>query len=229
MKTNVQRGRSTAKRLVSAVAAATTMLLVAACAEVPSEAVELSNTVGRDLEEVHRAHRAITARYFDLIEKDINRFVDDVYGPAYVTQFAMDFQLDTKVAGIVAEAPQNLLPLMTRFVEKAVGVIEEKRAELLEPLKKQRASVVTQIDDAHRQIQAAHAIVTGHLASVRSVHEAQNEVFKAVGLDGLREKIAQKTVEVSDRIAGLIEKGEEAGGKMDDIEDVLKKIKESFE
>ncbi len=201
---------------------------MAGCADVPKESVELSNTVGRDLEEVHRAHRAIAGRYFDLIEKDINRFVDRVYGPAYVTNFAKEFKLDKKVTGIVANAPQNLLPVMTRFVETAVGVIEEKRAELLDPLRKQRTSVITQIDDAHRQIQAAQAIVTGHLASIHRVHEAQNEMFKAAGLDGMREKIAKSTAKVSDRISGLIEKGEKAEGAMDKIEDVFKKIKDSI-
>ena len=65
--------------LKSAIAA---VLLIAgaaglgACDLVPQEAVELSNTVGRDLEEVHRAHRALAELHFQRIEDDINNFID---------------------------------------------------------------------------------------------------------------------------------------------------------
>jgi hypothetical protein len=226
--TNIQHRSAATQHLKSLFAVIVAILLVTACAQVPPEAVDLSTTVGRDLEEVHRAHRAIADRYFDLIENDINRFIDEVYGPAYVTAFAKDFKLDKKVTQIVAQAPQNLLPVMTRFVDTAVGVIEEKRAEVLGPLKQQRRSVITQIDDAHRQIQAAQALVTGHLASVRRVHDMQNEMLKTAGLDGMREDIGKKTADMSDRVEGLIKEGEKADGKIDEIEDVLVKIKDSF-
>ena len=204
------------------------VLLVAACAQVPPQAVELSNTVGRDLEEVHRAHRALGGRFFDLMERDVNRFIDDVYGPAYVTKFAQDFQLDVKISGIVASAPKNLLPVMTGFVSRAVKIIEAKRAELLDPLKVQRRQTMSEIDDAYRQIQAAQSVLGGHLASVLGVQDAQNAALKAFGLAGLRDRISTKTADVSDRISGLIAKGEKANGKMDELEDVLRKIKRTL-
>lgn len=228
MNTNIQHRSATIRHLTVLFTVIVALLLVTACAKVPRETVDLSTTVGRDLEEVHRAHRAIADRYFDLIENDVNRFIDEVYGPAYVTAFAKDFKLDQKVSTIVAQAPQNLLPVMTRFVDTAISVIEDKRAEVLGPLRQQRRSVITQIDDAHRQIQAAQALVTGHLASVRRVHDMQNEMLKTAGLDGMRERIDEKTAAISDRVEGLIKEGEKADGKIDKIEDVLVKIKDSF-
>ena len=207
---------------------AMTLIFLTACAQVPPEAVELSDTVGRDLEEVHRSHRAIAGRYFDLMENDLNRFIDEIYGPAYVSSFAKDFRLDKKVAGVVATAPKHLLPLMIRFVETTVSVIETKRSELLLPLKQQRREVIGQIDDAYRQIQAAHATVTAHLASILKVPQAQNEMLKKVGLGGMREKIAMKTSAISERIASLVKEGQKVKGKMDELDGVFRKIKQAL-
>jgi len=204
------------------------MLCLASCASVPKETVELSNTVGRDLEEVHRAHRAIADRYFDLIEADIEQFIDDVYAPTYISTFAKEFHLEQVVTGILKEKPENLLPVLTDFVTLARINIGRKRMELVTPLKEQRKKVIARIDDAHRQIQAAQAILTGHLASVVKVHEAQNELMKKAGLDGLREEVAQKTADISDKVAELVDKGEEVNGKMDEVEEVLHKIKDTL-
>lgn len=180
---------------------------VAACATVPDESVELSNTVGRDLEEVHRAHRALADLHFSRIEQDINRFIDETYRPAFIRNFAEEFKLDVKVTQVVDRDPDKLLPLLTRFVEVANSRIEAKRAELLDPIQTQKKLVISEIDAAHRQIQAAQAVVTGHLASVRKVREVQNEALAKSGLDDLTTKIATATADVSDRVAGFVEKG----------------------
>lgn len=180
---------------------------VVACATVPDESVELSNTVGRDLEEVHRAHRALADLHFSRIEQDINHFIDETYRPAFIRSFAEEFKLDVKVTQVVDRDPDKLLPLLTRFVQVANSRIEAKRAELLDPIQTQKTLVISEIDAAHRQIQAAQAVVTGHLASVRKVREVQNESLAKAGLDDLRTKIATATADVSERVAGFVEKG----------------------
>ena len=203
-------------------------LTMSACATIPKETIELSNTVGRDLEEVHRSHRALATVIFDIMEKDVNKFINEIYAPAYIKEFAVEYKLDDMVKGIVANAPNNLLPVLVRFVEKSNEIIENKRAELLTQIKAQRNQVINDIDASHRQLQAAQALIAGHLASVRNVHDAQGEVLKNVGLESVREKLAQNTEKVSDHIIGLIEEAEKAEGKMDKIEEVLLKIKETI-
>lgn len=204
-------------------------LLLSACATVPRESIELSNTVGRDLEEVHRSHRALAELLFDMIEKDANRFIDEVFAPAYITAFANEFELDKTVRGIVEQAPQNLLPVLIRFVDKATQRIERERAELLSPLREQRKKLLDEIDASHRQIQAAQAILAGHLASVLRVHDAQNEAFKEVGLEDIRGKVADVAGGASDKIAALIVEAEKANGEIDKLEEVMTKIKETIQ
>lgn len=203
-------------------------LTMSACATIPKETIELSNTVGRDLEEVHRSHRALASLLFDIMEKDVNKFINEIYAPAYIKKFATEYKLDDKVKGIVATAPNNLLPVLVRFVEKSNETIENKRAELLNQIKAQSNQVINDIDTSYRQLQAAQALIAGHLASVMKVHDAQNEMLKNVGLEGMREKLAENTEKVSNRISSLINEAEKAEGKMDKVEEVLLKIKESI-
>jgi hypothetical protein len=203
-------------------------LTMSACATIPKETIELSNTVGRDLEEVHRSHRAFATLLFDIMEKDVNKFINEIYAPAYIKKFATEYKLDDKVKGIVAAAPNNLLPVLVRFVEKSNETIENKRAELLNQIKAQRNQVINDIDTSYRQLQAAQALIAGHLASVMKIHDARNEVLKNVGLEGMREKLAENTEKVSNRISSLINEAEKAEGKMDKVEEVLLKIKETI-
>ena len=204
-------------------------LTMSACATIPKETIELSNTVGRDLEEVQRSHRAFATLLFDIMEKDVNKFINEIYAPAYIKKFATEYKLDDKVKGIVAAAPNNLLPVLVRFVEKSNETIENKRAELLNQIKAQRNQVINDIDTSYRQLQAAQALIAGHLASVMKIHDARNEVLKNVGLEGMREKLAENTEKVSNRISSLINEAEKAEGKMDKVEEALLKIKETID
>ncbi len=194
------------------------LIFFAACADVPREAVELSATVGRDLEEVHRSHRVLAQHYFDGMEEEIQGFIDNSYAPQLIARAAAEFQLDKKVKLVVENDPNKLLPLMTGFVDRAHRIIEQKRRDLLNPLKKQRNQVLESIDLAHKQLQAANAIVTAHLASVRKVYDAQNAILGKANLGGLREKVAMKTADLSDRVADLVTKGEKAKAALDKLQ-----------
>lgn len=59
----------------------------AGCSDVPREAVVLSTTVGKDLAEVHRAHRAIAVRYYGRIKADANALVDQEWRPRFVEHY----------------------------------------------------------------------------------------------------------------------------------------------
>jgi chromosome segregation ATPase len=164
------------------------------------------------------------------MEDEANRFIDDVYAPAYIKKFAGEFKLEKVVKSLAgSDDPEDLLKTMVRFVSKAYEVIAEKRAELVDPIKDQRKQVVNDIDTSHRQLQAAQAVISGHIASVRKVQDVQNELLSKVGLEGVREKVAEKTAEVSSRIAGYIKEAEKAEGQMDTIENALTKIKEAID
>ena len=131
-----------------------TVALVA-CDTLPRGMVVLSNTVGRDLEEVHRAHRELAQLHFARMEADVNLFIDETYRPEFIKAFAKEFKLASKIRKIIKSDPDSLLPVMTRFVQVATERIEKKREEILTPMAERKLRVIAEIDSAHRRIQAA--------------------------------------------------------------------------
>lgn len=178
-----------------------------ACAQVPQEAVELSVTVGRDLSELHRANRELAVLYFGRMERDVERFVTDVYRP-YIIKFTMD-DLDIVNKIVRASEPESELDpvdIMEIYADEVLARFDEFRNSLLGPIHAQEREVLTSIDVAYRQVQDANSVVTGHLASVRKVHDAQAEYLAAAGVPDLRETVGTSVAALSDSVAVLLER-----------------------
>ena len=210
------------RRAVSSLACAA---VLCACASTPKQAVQLSVTVGRDVEAVHAAHVALVKRYFDRMEADVNAFVDGTYRPYMIGETMRKFQLVEKIRDPSKAGGLDALDVMQAYVTSLTKAIEAYREELLQPIRSQRAMVLESLEKAYRQIQDANAIVTGHLASIVAVQDAQDEVLKQAGLAGLREKIVDSTAKASDEIAELTRKGTLARDRTQEIEKAAKDLK----
>lgn len=197
------------------------------CASVPQQAVDLSATVGRDIEAVHRAHVALLSSYFDRMEADVNAFVDTKYRAYSIERNVKDFDLIGKLKEPAKGVDQ--LDVMEVFVEELVHDIEDLRSTLLQPIKRQRTEVQTAVDEAYRRIQDAQAVVTGHLASVRRVHDLHEEMLAKTNLEGLRDKFVNSTVKASESIAKMTGKAEFARDKMDDFKKAVEQLKKLTE
>lgn len=204
-------------------------LALAGCQSVPNESVELANTVGRDLEEIHRTHLALAELHFNQQIDRANEFIDETYRPAYIEEFAREFRLGKKVETIVDRDPEKLLPVLTRFVKVANERIEAKRATLVDPIRAQRNAVIAEINTAYRQVHAAQAVVTGHLASIRDVREVQNEMLAGIGLDGLPDRIATTTARVSEGVSTMIAEGERLDQEAVNAVEKIQKLEQTIE
>lgn len=205
------------------------VLAFAGCQSVPNESVELANTVGRDLEEIHRSHLALAELHFNQQIDRANQFIDETYRPAYIEEFAREFRLGDQVELIVDQDPEKLLPVLTRFVKVANERIEAKRSTLVDPMKAQRDAVIVEINTAYRQVQSAQAVVTGHLASIRDVREVQNEMLAGIGLEGLPNRIATTTARVSEGVSKMIAEGERLDQEAGDAAEKIRKLEQSIE
>ena len=203
------------------------------CASVPKESVELSVTLGRDLAEVHRAHRQLAKDYFDRIHTDIDQFIDEEYRPFIIHKTLEGFQLLEKLK-VTAQPEAELeitkpvdresantrpdaLQILELYVTKVSGQIESFRSELHRNIDLQEQELLGSIDSAYQQLQNANAIVTGHLASVRKVSDAQAELLERTGLDTLSSKLIEKTVQLSQSIAVLVEQARKGEAALDEI------------
>lgn len=213
-------------------------LLTSACADVPEEAVTLSVTIGKDLEEIHKSHRALAERYFGRMKADINVFIDETYRPFIVEQSLTKGTTVTLADGrTVTVSPWQVLASevkkpgggkivarMDTIVKKITAQVAKKRAEFLTPIEDQQREVMRAIDDSYARIQSAHAVVTGHLASVRKVAQAQQDVLEKAGLKDVRKNFIDTTAEVSDRIAEITGKARRGEEKLDDALGKVSKI-----
>ena len=71
---------------------------VASCTDVPEEAVTLSVTVGKDMEELRRSHQAVARTLFDRAKSDANRFIDEVYRPFVLEKLLREPVFEGKTA-----------------------------------------------------------------------------------------------------------------------------------
>lgn len=219
-------------RQVRIVLAAILGALLAACAQVPKESVELSTTVGRDIAAAHESHIRVARTLFARMKGDVNRFVDDVYAP-YQIQFVLARQKERQAEGnpnnlfsvIEAamahpkdvQAQKDVLLVMGAIVKQVHNDVEQYRAERLAPLQQQEREVTTAIDRLYGQIEEGNAVVTAHLASVVRVHEAQDELLKKANLEGLREKVGVELSDASSRLAEFVDKAKPVEGKIDTV------------
>ena len=117
---------------------------------------------------------------------------------------------------------------MQIFIETVREEIESFRKELLDPVLKQEKELISAIDRSYNQIHYANSIVTGHLASIVKVHDAQDEVLKEFGAEGLREEIGTKLANTSRKVSEITDQAEKLDVKMADMEDKIEDWKEKY-
>ncbi|WKD85230.1 hypothetical protein KCTC32516_00570 [Polaribacter huanghezhanensis] len=215
--------------------------LITSCAVVPKESVELSATVGRDIVTVYKSHKDLATILFTRMKKDVNTFVDDVYAPYQIGKLLEADFADANsgkfesMTGAIIDAAKNstdypkqkqAIGLMKDFVSVVYNEVEVYRKILLIPIEKQELEVMAAIDRSYNQIIYANSIVIGHLASVRKVHDAQEEILNKFGLENLRTETAQKLSDYAvgvDKILKDVKKVD-----IDTVEKKMKEVQEKF-
>ncbi len=213
------------------------LLALASCARVPQQSVELSATVGRDIVQAHAAHKTTAELLFSRMKEDINQFVDEVYAP-YQIQMLLEadmqdfnnqsteslfYSLHAATEEGNAAKQKEVMDRMEFFVRFIREDVESYRKALLAPVLQQEQEVLTAIDRSYNQIIYANSIVTGHLASVRKVHDAHEEILNEIGLEGLREQATVNLAAASARLSEVLDKTRKAD--LDKIEEQLRELR----
>ncbi len=208
------------------------------CAQVPKEAVELSTTVGKDVAQVYQSHKELAKILFERMKNDVNKFIDTVYAPYQVKKQLKDDYDDFKSGvedslfaklNFAVNNPENqkaqleVLEFMEIFLEVVREDIESFRQETISPVLEQEKALLSAIDRSYNQIHYANSIVTGHLASIVKVHDAQEELLNEFGVDGLRKDIGKSLADMSEKVSEFTDKGKEIDATLDETE---KKIEE---
>ncbi|WP_445402030.1 hypothetical protein [Zobellella sp. An-6] len=208
------------------------LTLVTGCAQVPKEAVELSATVGRDLAEMRKSHTALVKIYYEGLIKNVNQFVDNVYLPYQIQRALSDDAIKkdmltsieaASMEDVTGKKQKDAYQKLQYFHLIIHEEVDSYRKTKLSPINEQYKSVLNGINESYEKIHYANSIVTGHLASIVKVHDAQNEILEKLDLKDLRTKVGVDVVNISDEIAGITYEAKENDS---DLEEIIAKFEE---
>ena len=180
-------------------------IFVGGCASVPKESVELSYTLGNDLESLHQSYQALIERYFESLRREVNGAIDRVFIPAYINDFV-------KTGMLVENAKADRPDLVEAWARIAVETIDNERTLRLAPIDMAEKDLLVGVNDAFDKAVRANATVTAHLNSIRKVKEVQDDVIESFKLKDLRDKINTALADASRQAkesTGAIEKAAE--------------------
>jgi archaellum component FlaC len=176
---------------------------------------------------------------YERIKNDVNRFVDEVYAPYQTKKLLLADHEDFKkgdpdslfsVLDAAIKQPNNpeiqktALLAMDVFLQVVRAEVEAYRSERLAPILAQEKEVLSAIDRSYNQIHYANSIVTGHLASILEVHDAQEDLLNEFGIQGLRQDIGQRLSATSSSIAEFVRNAKRLEGTVEDIEKNMEEL-----
>jgi hypothetical protein len=153
-----------------------------------------------------------------LPEDDVRRLNAELQA---VTEISASAHADIIAAVSRALGDAERGQIMLEFAEAALAEIELQRAELIEPLDAQEQQVLGHLSRSYAQLQQAQAQVTAHLASVREVTGAQDELLQLAGIREVRDDALRAAVDLSDRLTAAAKAGESAADAIEEIKKIL--------
>lgn len=196
------------------------IFLMLSCISVPKESITLSETLGKDLQSLKQSHVNTISIYYNTLESKIDKFIDEVYSP-FIIQFVLESEFQSfenneasiissleKAARVDAtqEDTDQALQAMVDFQTYANRQIAQKRSELVKPIRNEKLSILKQINASYDQAIAANATLTGYLASVKDVKDAQTQSLAMIGVD--RADIDESMLRASEILDQVIAQGQ---------------------
>lgn len=189
----------------------TVLLFLGGCATVPRESVDLSYTLGQDLESLNQSYRELITRYFETLRARVNDAIDQIFVPAYINGFVTSGKL-------VQHAQNQRTDLVEAWARIAVKRIDRERRERLQPLYDAERELLTSVNEAFDKVVRANATITAQLSSVVKTQQAQDEMLESVKLKDFREKIYSALADASTKAGKITNDIGSANMKLDKIQ-----------
>ena len=226
-----------------------TFLFIVGCAQVPQSSVILSNSIADDVVNMQKAHKGFINYYYNSLEQQANDLINNKYRPSLIRQtIEQDIQkfksLDKKHQSVfnaiqkafvdnedlgqdeLKTSQSNALLGMKFFYTKIDQKVELERKQLLEPLKKQRLDLLSNVDNNYANIVKKNAVITSLLNSVIDVHETQQKLFEMTGIkENVREDLGSKLANLADNVEKIQSKINSGSSKVEDVEKAIAKFK----
>ena len=217
---------------------------IISCASIPKESVELSKTIGGDIVEFHRAHRATIKLLYQKMKDDINDFVDTKYTP-YIINYVLKDEWSRYRKGqdslytVIENAGKSegdkqakeALDVMQEFIEAANIQISKYRKELISPVLEKEEETLKKIDESYQNFINANKTLTAYLDSLYQLHKSKQKMLSWLGLSEFDnfitpDIIAKANQTISEAIKGVNVVDVEYDNLQDTFNDVKSKIEE---
>lgn len=153
--------RITVSRFVQFLFIGVTVIASAGCASVPKESVELSQTLGKGIQESRRSEMNLVNKFFEMKRSQVDQWVESEYLPEYVK----NVKIKLKEAG----RPETLDDVQWKGIMR---IIIDERDQKQADLDKTRLYLVGRIDKHYADLIQANAGITSLLQSMVDVKEA---------------------------------------------------------
>ncbi len=193
------------------------------CASVPKEVVELSYTVGEDLNAVHVSYKHLIRLHFAGLRKQLTDFLDDKWTPVYLNNFITRTSLVEKLKTF---KPDQVLIYLQKWVQVATNEIQKKKKQLLGPIEKDERKLLADVDQAFGQLTVANAAITANLNSIRKVKALEDKTLSTLRLKNFRDKVTDFMAGSSKRVQDAINLLDKGGKILDKADEEKKKLVE---
>ena len=207
----------------------TLIISLIGCAQVPLQSIELSQTLGNDLQTVQRSHRKAVDLLYDRQVERVNEYIEEVVIPLYA-KTVID-QLGPKISqdlakSISSDATQadknHVYNEMRKVVLSITSRVEKRKVELLNPIESSRKLSLQELDMTYAQMQRANSVLTAHLSSVAKVHTVQDELISKAGLKDFRLKVGTAALSIDKDVESALKNAKS-------VEEAIEKIKAVFD
>jgi len=187
------------------------IIVLGGCATVPQETIELSYVMEENIAALKTSYIALVNTHFDLLEKVRIDYLESEWIPKFIEEWVNDGRLIDIASGKVIWSDersdfiqpgrgmemQGLLTSTTSWAIAAIEIIEEKRAELINPLEDQRKELLFMIEEGFDRLLRGNIAITAHLNSIRKIKEFQNKTFETLKLGDLQKEIDRRLHDIS--------------------------------
>ncbi|NMH64945.1 hypothetical protein [Shewanella salipaludis] len=197
---------------------------VTACVNIPPEAPALSTELGKRLVAIEAAHLTLLQKYFEQKRQQIDSFIDKEWVPTFAAEFFATPAIAAAWNTLVQENdPNQRLAFIVKLGPKLVARINQKRAELIDPIDALERSVEAKIRADYTQAKALNNSIGSFLLSAAEVAENRD---RYLAMAGVPEAKVDKLIDNTDEaISDLLSKTQNAQQKADAAVQYLEKLK----
>ncbi len=191
------------------------------CASVPREVVELSYTIGKDINSIHISYKHLIKTHFDDLRRKVVDFMEAKWEPVFLGNFIKKTGLADKLK---AFTPAQVLAYLQKWIRVANSEIHKKREQLLRPINEDERKLLADVDAAFLELNYANAVVTANLNSIRKVKELEDKAFSTVHLQDFRRKVTDFMATSSKRVEETINLLKKGGTIVDKVDEKKKEL-----